>query len=59
MAGEILASRLATIHNVTFFQEFMSTIRSAIASGRFARFSERFLAGTGRPEAIAHHDQSA
>jgi queuine tRNA-ribosyltransferase len=48
MAGEILVSRLATIHNVTFFQEFLSAIRSAITSSQLAGFSGRFLPGAGR-----------
>ncbi|MFH1740265.1 MAG: tRNA guanosine(34) transglycosylase Tgt, partial [bacterium] len=48
IAGEILASRLATIHNVAFFQEFMKAIRSAILAGEFASFSERFSEGAGR-----------
>jgi queuine tRNA-ribosyltransferase len=48
MAGEILVSRLATIHNVTFYQDFLSAIRSAITSGQLVSFSGRFLAEGGR-----------
>ncbi len=45
MAGEILASRLATIHNVTFFQEFMKGIREAIGEGRLKGFAESYRSG--------------
>ena len=44
-AGELLAYRLATIHNVHFMLELMRDIRAAIAMGRFAEFKARFLAG--------------
>jgi queuine tRNA-ribosyltransferase len=33
MANEILASRLATIHNLTFFHRLMERVREAIAAG--------------------------
>ncbi|HPO09837.1 MAG TPA: tRNA-guanine transglycosylase, partial [bacterium] len=48
LAGEILASRLATIHNVTFYQEFMQAVRKAILSGRLRLFHEKYLTGAGR-----------
>jgi len=44
-AEEILASRLATIHNVHFMLELMREIRAAIASGSLAAFKDEFLAG--------------
>jgi len=34
-AGELLAYRLATCHNLTFILDFMSSIRSAIRAGTF------------------------
>ncbi len=37
-AGEILALRLATIHNLYFFNRLMSDIRSAIKGGYFSDF---------------------
>ncbi|MEN8007715.1 MAG: tRNA guanosine(34) transglycosylase Tgt [Candidatus Krumholzibacteriota bacterium] len=48
-AREILASTLATIHNLHFYQELMAGIRSAISEGRYpayaARMSARWLEG--------------
>jgi queuine tRNA-ribosyltransferase len=35
-ARELLAYRLATLHNLTYTLDFMARIRAAIASGRFA-----------------------
>lgn len=40
-AGEILGSRLNTIHNLHFYQELMAGIRSAIEQGRLAAFAEQ------------------
>ncbi|MDX9754086.1 MAG: tRNA guanosine(34) transglycosylase Tgt [bacterium] len=37
-AGEILASRLATVHNLTFFQAFMRRCREEIQQGTFTSF---------------------
>jgi queuine tRNA-ribosyltransferase len=42
-AGEMLASRLATIHNVHFLLELMRDIRAAIAGGSFQAFKAEFL----------------
>lgn len=44
MSEELLAYRLATIHNVRFLQRLMRDIRRAIADGYFAQFRARFLA---------------
>lgn len=44
-AGEILASRLATIHNVHFLLQLMRDIRTAIAADQFLTFKDEFLAG--------------
>ena len=40
--GEILGSRLNTIHNLYYFQELMRWMREAIDAGRFTEFSENF-----------------
>ena len=40
--GEILGSRLNTIHNLYYFQELMAQIRAAVAENRFTRFAELF-----------------
>jgi queuine tRNA-ribosyltransferase len=44
VSHEILASRLNTIHNLTFYCGLMTTLREAIASGTLAVFREAFLA---------------
>ena len=53
--GEILGSRLATVHNLHFYQRLMADIRAAIAGGRFdawrRAFLERRAAGEPVPEA--------
>ena len=40
--GEILGSRLTTIHNLYFYQQLMSDIRCAIEEGNFDAFSDAF-----------------
>lgn len=40
-AGEILSSRLNTIHNVSFYMRLMGEVRQAIASGRLEGLRER------------------
>jgi queuine tRNA-ribosyltransferase len=42
--GELLAYRLATIHNLSFIAELMNKIRGAINDGTFSSFKEQFLA---------------
>ena len=42
-ARELLAPRLATIHNVHFLLELMRDIRAAIAGGSFQTFKDEFL----------------
>ncbi|RKZ68095.1 MAG: tRNA guanosine(34) transglycosylase Tgt [Gammaproteobacteria bacterium] len=42
--GEILGSRLNTIHNLYYYQQLMSDIRSAIEEDRFADFVDGFYA---------------
>jgi len=41
-AGEILGAVLLTTHNLTFYQQLMQGMRSAIAEGRFAAFASDF-----------------
>jgi queuine tRNA-ribosyltransferase len=42
--GEVLASRLNTLHNLTYYLNLMRRIREAIGSGRYAEFCAVFLA---------------
>ena len=44
-AEELLAYRLATIHNVHFLLQLMRDIRAAIAQGRFPALKDEFLTG--------------
>lgn len=44
--GEILAARLNTIHNLFYYLQLMSEMRTAIEQRRFARFSAEFYART-------------
>jgi len=50
--NEILASMLATIHNLHYYQQLMREIRAAIEAGRFDEFRSGFYvakkAGEGR-----------
>jgi queuine tRNA-ribosyltransferase len=43
MAGELLAYRLLTLHNVTFFLRLAREMRAAIVGGAFAGFQARFF----------------
>src|SRR6185312_9413370 len=43
-AGEILSSRLNTIHNLWFYQWLMRELRAAIGRGELERFARDFLA---------------
>jgi queuine tRNA-ribosyltransferase len=49
--GEILGSRLNTIHNLFFYQRLMGEIRVAIAAGSFAAFRAEFYARL-RPDPV-------
>ena len=42
-SGEILSSRLNSIHNIHFYQSVMAQARGAIAQGRYGEFLTRFL----------------
>ena len=48
--NEILASMLATAHNLHYYQELMRGIRAAIEAGDFAGFRKRFYAGLAAGE---------
>lgn len=43
-AGEILASRLNTIHNLFFYLQLMTDLRAAIGEGRLGEFAANFRA---------------
>jgi queuine tRNA-ribosyltransferase len=43
-ARELLAYRLASIHNVFFLLQLMRDVRAALGAGRFSAFKEEFLA---------------
>ena len=43
-AGEILAHRMLTLHNLTFYQTLMSTARAAIGRDEFDGFADAFRA---------------
>src|SRR5262249_55636987 len=44
MAGGLLAYRLLTLHNVTFFLRLAREMRAAIVAGAFGRFQAQFVA---------------
>jgi queuine tRNA-ribosyltransferase len=44
-AGEILALRMLSIHNLHLFQKLMADIRQHIMAGTFAEFRRQFIAG--------------
>jgi queuine tRNA-ribosyltransferase len=50
-AGEILASRLLTFHNLYYYGWLMREIREAIARGEFPSFRTRFQSMGGLEEA--------
>ncbi|KAA3638258.1 MAG: tRNA guanosine(34) transglycosylase Tgt [Proteobacteria bacterium] len=45
--GEMLGSRLNTIHNLYFYQQFMKAIRTAIENGHMAEFARQTFARLG------------
>jgi queuine tRNA-ribosyltransferase len=49
-AGEVLALRLGTIHNVFFYLNLMRNIRASIEEGTFKQFKKEFLAKRAREE---------
>ena len=52
-AGELLAPRLATYHNIYFYSKFMSAIRKSIREGRFEEFYKRVKEVYSDKEVIA------
>jgi queuine tRNA-ribosyltransferase len=47
-SGEILASRLNTLHNLHYYQMLMRRIRSAVETGAYARFLAEFRESESR-----------
>jgi queuine tRNA-ribosyltransferase len=43
-AGEVLALRLGTIHNLFFYLTLMRGVRQSLEQGRFGEFKKEFLA---------------
>ena len=48
-AGEMLAMRLAVMHNLHFYNELMARIRQALDEGRFEAFRADYSEKLGRP----------
>jgi queuine tRNA-ribosyltransferase len=60
VAGELLAYRLLSLHNVHFYLALMARMRAAIEAGRFASFRSGFLDRYGVPcNVVAEPDHSA
>ena len=57
-ARELLAYRLATIHNLRFVMRLMEEIRIVIREGRFAAFREDFLKGYRIADEDVRHVQN-
>ncbi len=49
-AGEVLALRLGTIHNLFFYLALMRSIRQGLEQGRFKEFKKKFLEKRGAEE---------
>ncbi|MEK7880950.1 MAG: tRNA guanosine(34) transglycosylase Tgt [Deltaproteobacteria bacterium] len=50
MAGEILASRLNTMHNLFYYTSLMKRMREAIEMGEFLKFKGEFFSGLKEEE---------
>ena len=48
-AGEMLAMRLAVLHNLHFYNELMARIRESLDAGTFAAFRARYSGALDRP----------
>jgi tRNA-guanine family transglycosylase len=48
MSGEILASMLSSLHNVSFYLDTLARIRQAILLGTFKEFSNSYLSDIAR-----------
>ncbi len=55
---EIMASRLATYHNLHFYARLMERIREAIEANRLTEFRKEFLANYRKHRASVHDDAS-
>ena len=53
---EILASRLATFHNLHFYGVLMKNIRQAVEQGRLLEFRKEFLAKYRKHHAVVHDE---
>ncbi len=51
--NEILGARLATIHNLTFYQRLMAEMRNAIEAGRFAAYAAEVIDSSNGSEPMA------
>ena len=58
-AKEILALRLGTLHNVSFYLELMATAREAIVAGEFVAWQTRFADALAGKEAAGAAPDSA
>jgi queuine tRNA-ribosyltransferase len=58
-ANELLAYRLATLHNLTFSLDFMARIRAAIRAGRLSEEMPELAARAGRRSRSEAAEQSA
>jgi queuine tRNA-ribosyltransferase len=58
VAREILGLVLCTLHNVTFYQDLMRDIRTAIEESRFEEFRTRFLSAYA-PDVLAGPGEGA
>jgi queuine tRNA-ribosyltransferase len=58
-ARELLAYRLLTLHNVTYYQGLMASMRAAIAAGGFEPFRARFLARYGVESGVDLSDDTS
>jgi queuine tRNA-ribosyltransferase len=56
MARELLAYRLLSLHNTTFYQGLVSAMRAAIAETRFGAFRARFLDRYGVESRVGSDD---
>ncbi len=56
---ELLAYRLATIHNLRFMQRLMDDIRRAILAGSFIKLKDEFLAGFSTVDEQVRAEQRA
>ena len=51
-AKELLAFRLASIHNLRYIFKLMESMRNAINAGKLGKFREKFLDGYSPPDEL-------